>query len=80
MFTVAAITPYSLSAEFKFKNRPDRAIGNFCTYFLNQTENSVRISRLPPKIKHYTDAKSYSIFRKQKNARTDLEKDRVEIP
>ena len=43
-------------------------------------ENGVLSPKLPPKIKHYTDAKSYSIFRKQKNARTDLEKDRVEIP
>jgi hypothetical protein len=26
------------------------------------------------------DAKSYSIFKKQKNARTNLEKDRIETP
>jgi quercetin dioxygenase-like cupin family protein len=39
----------------------------------------IRIINLSPKIKYYAHTKDYSIFKKQKNARTDLEKDRIEI-
>ena len=80
MFTVSAITPKILSAEFKFKNRPDRAIGNSCAYFLNQTENSVRISNIAPKIKYNAHTKDYSIFKEHQDKRNDLKNDGIKSP
>jgi len=50
-------------------------MGNSCAYFLNQTENSVGIIRLPPKIKYYAHTKDYSIFKEHQDKRTDLEND-----
>jgi hypothetical protein len=78
MFTVAAITSKILSA--KFKNRSDRAMGNSCACFPNQTENSVGISRLPPKIKYYAHTKDYSIFIEHQEKRTDLGNNGIKSP
>jgi len=55
-------------------------MGNSCAYFLNQTENSVEISRLPPKIKYYAHTKDYSIFKEHQDKRTDLENDGIKSP
>jgi len=46
-------------------------MGNFCSYFLNQTEKSVRKSRLAPKIKYYAHTKDYSIFKEHRDKKTE---------
>jgi len=80
MFTATAITFYILSAEFKFKNRTNKGHRKLLCLFSKSNRKFDSNKQAAPKIKHYADAKSYSIFKKQKNARTDLENDGIESP